>query len=345
MILTYKYRIKDRSYVRSLEAQAEAANIIWNHCCEVQRHAQKWHRKWPSWIDLEKLCDGSGAFLDVNSYTINLICKQFARSRKLNRICPKWRSRKYSLAWVPFKGRAVNVKDGAVLYRRKKYRFWDSRPLGGKIKTGAFVKDARGRWYVCFNCEVEEALPRGNGKVGIDLGLKALETLSTGEAIPAMRHYRKYEDALGNAQRSGNKKRVRTIHAKNANSRRHHLHVESTKIARANSLIVVGNVNPSKLAKTRMAKSVLDAGWSSFRNFLRYKARRHAGTYIEADERFTSQLCSECGSIGDPKGIAQLGIRQWKCSCGALHDRDVNAARNILAVGMERHPPVEGIAA
>jgi putative transposase len=114
---------------------------------------------------------------------------------------------------------------------------------------------------------------------------------------------------------------------------------QSTKIARENQLIVVSNVNAAGWAQTRMAKSVLDASWSTFRNQLRYKASRHEARYVEADERWTTQVCSSCGCIPDssPKGMGALGMRHWVCSdCGESHDRDVNAARNILRVGLER---------
>jgi IS605 OrfB family transposase len=207
------------------------------------------------------------------------------------------------------------------------------------------VQDARGRWYITFQCQIDNALQTGKGLIGIDLGLKQLAALSNGTTIPALRNYRRYEAALGNAQRAKNKRRVRAIHAKIANARRDQAHKATTKIARENSLIVVGNVNVAGLKKTRMAKSVSDAGWSMFRNMLRYKASRHGATFIEADERFTSQTCSDCGVIGGPKGIAGLGVRRWECSgCGASHDRDVNAAKNILRVGLECQPPAVGIA-
>jgi putative transposase len=124
-------------------------------------------------------------------------------------------------------------------------------------------------------CEVVDTLTTENGKIGIDLGLKAVATCSDGTTIPALRHYRRYQAALAIQQRAGNKKRVRAIHAKIANARRHHLHEWSTRIARNNELIVVGNVGAAKLAKTRMAKSVLDAGWSMLCNQLQYKASRH----------------------------------------------------------------------
>jgi putative transposase len=101
---------------------------------------------------------------------------------------------------------------------------------------------------------------------------------------------------------------------------------------RENRRIVVGNVSAAKLAKTRMAKSVLDAGWSKLRGMLRYKvAMRRGAEYVEADERYSSQVCSACGARSGPKGIVHLGVRDWECSeCGVVHDRDQNAALNLL---------------
>jgi len=101
---------------------------------------------------------------------------------------------------------------------------------------------------------------------------------------------------------------------------------------------VVGNVSSSGLAKTKMAKSVLDAGWSTLRTLLSYKCEHAGGVFLEVDERYTTQACSCCGSLSpsSPKGRAGLGIRGWTCECGVTHDRDVNAAKNILALGHER---------
>ena len=354
MILTYKYRIKDSNARKRLDAHARAVNFVWNYCCEVQRKAESnWcagmKARRPNLFDLTKLTVGTGKELGIGSETISEICRFFTNARDAKRRAPRFRSSggsKRSLGWVPFKGRFVTVEGCAVNWYGNRFRFWKSRDLGGPIKTGAFVQDARGRWYVTFQCEVAEDRQTGTGEVGIDLGLKDLATLSSGEKIPALRHYRKYESALGTAQRAKNKRRVRAIHAKIANARQHHLHEQSTKIVRENKLIVVGNVNAAKLTQTKMAKSVLDAGWSTFRRQLEYKARRHQAAYIEADERFTSRTCSDCGSIGGPKGIAGLGIRCWECAdCGASHDRDVNAARNILRVGLECQPRTVGIAA
>ena len=347
-----RYRIKDASSSKHLRRHIAGCNRVWNFCVATQRESE---RRWRagsivpmlSAFDFVRLCTGASSELNLHSDTVQTICRQFSVSRDTQRRCPKFRASsgpKRSLGWVPFISRAIKVAGGTVTYLKRKYHFWKSREIEGKIKAGAFVEDARGRWYVCFQCEVEDKLPTGTGKIGIDLGLKALATCSDGATIPALRHYRRHEAALATAQRARNKRRVRAIHAKIANSRRHHLHEWSTKLARENELIVVGNVSPAQLTKTRMAKSILDASWTMLRTQLRYKARRHGARYVKADERWTSATCSDCGAVSGPKGIAGLRVRHWDCSsCGASHDRDLNAAQNILLVGLERQAPVVGI--
>jgi IS605 OrfB family transposase len=298
--------------------------------------------RWPTAFDLIKLCTGAAAELGLHSDTVAAVCRQFAASRDAKRQCPRFRASggsKRALGWIPFIPRAVKIDGDAIVYLKRRFRFWNSRELGGEFKAGCFAQDARGRWYISFQCAVADDLPTGNGSVGIDLGLKHLAACTDGTKVPALKHYRRYEEALAVAQRAGNKRRVQAIHAKIANTRRHHLHEQSTKIARENGLIVVGNVNAGQTAKTRMAKSVLDASWSLFRNMLAYKASRHRARYMQVNERRTTQTCSCCGSIPDssPKGMGALGMRHWVCSdCGESHDRDINAARNSLRVGLER---------
>jgi putative transposase len=172
--------------------------------------------------------------------------------------------------------------------------------------------------------------------VGIDLGLKDFAVLSDGTKVEAQRIYRDAEQPLALAQRACKKRRITAIHAKVANRRRDFHHQLSARLVRDFDYIAVGNVDAAALAKTTMAKSVLDAGWSSFRHILAYKAVRHGAWFEEVDEGFTTQICSGCGDMPDsrPKGIADLGVREWQCSmCGCNHDRDVNAALNILRRG------------
>src|ERR1700730_9566206 len=135
------------------------------------------------------------------------------------------------------------------------------------------------------------------------------------------------------------------LHARIANARRDFHHKLSTRIVREFDYIAVGNVNAAGLAKTRLAKSVLDAGWSSFRGMLRYKATAHGAWYEEVNESFSSRDCSSCHAKTGPKGIAELGIRSWVCAeCGVSHDRDFNSAQNILFRSGYR-TPAEGIPA
>lgn len=232
--------------------------------------------------------------------------------------------------------RAFKLTPGAITYKGRTFHFWQSRPIDGVIKTAQLVENASGKWFVCFAAEVENKPSSGVGEVGIDLGLKTFATMSDGGKVDIQRTYRRFESDLAIQQRAGNKNRVRAIHQK------------INAIVAANSVIYVGDVNAAKLAKTRMAKSVLDAGWSMFRNMLAYKSSRAQVHFAIVNERYTSQACSCCGTIpvSSPKGMGALGIRHWTCSdCGTLHDRDVNAARNILRVGAERRAPVVEILA
>lgn len=306
--------------------------------------------RWPSAYDLSNLCSGVGKLLDIHSDTVRAICRQFVVNRDYKRKCPRFRSSFGSgraLGWVPFFPRAIKIDGPQVRYLKRKFWFWKSREIPvSDFRSGCFTQDARGRWYVVFQCEVADSLPSMGGSVGIDLGLNVAATLSNGDVIPALRHYRRYEMALARARRFFPARRARAIHAKIASARKHQLHEATTRIVRENSLIVVGNVSPSKLGKTRMAKSVFDASWGMLKSQLAYKARRHGARFIVVNEAFTSQTCSRCLEIPDssPKGMGALGIRHWTCSCcGAAHDRDVNAARNILRVGLERQAPAEEV--
>ena len=341
-ILTYKFRVKDRTCGKRLDALAVQCNQVWNFCVATQREAERRRKagltvRWPTWVDLCKLCAGSGSLLGIHSDTVAQICRQFAASRDLHRKCPRFRASfgsRRALGWIPYISRALKVQGDSVRYLGHRLRLWKHRDMPDAFKCGAFVQDARGRWYATFACEVPDDLPTGSGSVGIDLGLKSLATLSDGSVIEAPQIYRKHEAALAKAQRAGNKKRARAIHAKIKNCRADFLHKASARITRDNGFIAVGDVNASGLAKTNLSKSVLDAGWSTFRHMLTYKSARRRAVCVEVDERFSTQACSACGGISGPKGRAGLSKRQWICGdCGVEHDRDVNAAINILVAG------------
>lgn len=339
MILTYRYRIKDATSAKPLARMAMAVNQVWNYCGGIQNDSRRLNRRWPSGFDLIKLTAGSSKLLGLHSDTVADVCKQFARSRDKAKHRPRWRASrgpKRALGWVPFQcPRPLKINSDAVTFLGKSYRLWLSRPIPEDIRSGSFSEDASGRWYLNLACDVPDRLPLGNGEIGIDLGLDDFAGLSTGEKITNPRHVRKAAAKLARAQRAGRKALARKIHRKIAAQRRHFLHETSTRIVRANCLICVGDVNSAALARTKMAKSVLDAGWSAFRSMLRYKAMRHGAIFVEANERYSTQTCSDCGSRnGSPRGVKGLRVREWVCEgCGVVHDRDTNAALNILFSG------------
>lgn len=207
------------------------------------------------------------------------------------------------------------------------------------------IVDAAGRYFASFVVEVgDDPMPTVGSEVGIDLGLTHFAVLSDGRTVSnprflrrTGRKLRKAQKALSRKARGSNNRdkaraRVAKVHAQVADTRRDWLHKESTRIIRENQAVYVEDLCVSGLGRTRLAKSVHDAGWSAFTSMLEYKARRHGRTFARIG-RFepTSQVCSTCGVKDGPK---PLPIREWACTaCGTVHDRDVNAARNILAAG------------
>ena len=358
MYLTYRYRIKDGSAStrRALRNQARAVNFVWNFCCQTDKEA---HSRWkagrpvkrPSAFDLANLCRGVTKELGLHSDTVDAICRKFADARHAYfPKTPRFRSKKRNLDWVPFSNfkRPAKLEGGKLTVMRRAYRLWLSRdiPETASPKTFEFSTDSRGRWYVNIQIEMPDAEKREIvSEVGIDLGLKTLASLSNGDKVEMPAFYRKAEQQLGVYQRRGQKSRARALAAKVANQRKHFLHVASTRLVKEHDRIVVGDVSPSKLSKTKMAKSISDAGWSMLRTMLQYKAIAHGATVEIVSERHSSATCSSCGARSGPKGIAGLRVREWCCEeCGVVHDRDTNASLNIL-LGAERRPPVAEILA
>ncbi len=343
---TLRLRIKDK-HRKVLAAMSREVNQVWNYCNETSARAIRERRSWLSGFDLQKLtngfskCDG----VLIGSPTVQQVCEDYAKARKqFKKAKLRWRvsnpqSSKYSLGWIPFKARALQYKAGQIVFAGHKFSLWDSYGLAGyELRAGSFSQDSRGRWYLNVVVKVQAKASSGTASVGIDLGLKEAAVASDGQRIEG-RFYRQLEADLGMAQRAGKKRRVKAIHAKITNQRKDMLHKFSTVLVRDNAAIFVGDVASVKLVKTRMAKSTLDAGWAMFKTMLEYKSQQAGIVFDVVNESYTTQTCSCCGSIpaSSPKGRAGLGIRGWTCcECGAVHDRDVNAARNILAAGHRR---------
>lgn len=220
-------------------------------------------------------------------------------------------------------------------------------PKAAKVTTVTVSVDASGRYFVSLLCDDAVAeKPAVHGKVGIDLGLTHFAILSTGEKVAAPNTFRKNEAKLaklqrrlakktkGSARRAKAKLKVARLHAKIADSRRDFLHKLSTRLINENQVIAVESLSVSNMQKNRcLSKSISDASWSEFVRQLEYKAHWYGRTLVGIDRWYpSSKRCSDCGHTVSKM---PLNVREWTCpECGTIHDRDVNAARNVLAAGL-----------
>lgn len=220
-------------------------------------------------------------------------------------------------------------------------------PKGAKVTTVTVSKDKAGRYFVSMLCDdVVNAKPKVKGKIGIDLGLTHFAILSNGEKVASPNAFRGNEARLatlqrrlankqpGSANRAKAKLKVARLHARIADARRDFLHKLSTRLINENQVIAIETLAVSNMQKnSRLAKSISDASWPEFVRQLEYKAQWYGRRLIGIDKWYpSSKRCSDCGYTM-PK--MPLNMRQWTCpKCGSVHDRDVNAARNVLAAGL-----------
>ena len=214
--------------------------------------------------------------------------------------------------------------------------------------TVTVSRDPCGRWYVSFAVEVPEPvrLPAAGAVVGVDLGIKDFAVTSDGIKIANPRHLARRERSLaryqrrlarcqqGSANRAKARAKVARAHRKVRASRADFLHRTSAQLVREHDVLVIEDLKVSAMVRNRsLAKAISDCGWGTFRRMLEYKAAR-AGRQLIVIDRFypSSKTCSGCGHL---LAELSLGTRAWQCpSCGTPHDRDVNAAKNILAAGL-----------
>jgi putative transposase len=222
-----------------------------------------------------------------------------------------------------------------------------SRALPSAPSSCTVIRDASGRYFASFVVEVEPTPLPANGKaVGIDLGLASLAVTSAGEKIAppkflrsALKRLRRLQRQLKHKQNGSNRlaaarRQVATLHANIADKRLDFLHQLSTRIIRENQTVVLEDLNVSGMLKNKkLARSIADAGWRQFRTLLESKAEQYDRQVVVINRWLpTSQVCSACGHHDGKK---ELSIREWQCpSCGTVHDRDINAALNILAAGL-----------
>jgi len=263
---------------------------------------------------------------------------------------PRFKSRKKSRKSAEYTTSGFRFRDGRLTLAKMSVPLdivW-SRPLpqGASPSTVTASQDSAGRWFVSLLCDDPSVrpLPVGGNTVGIDVGLNHLLTLSTGEKIANPRHERKDRALLARAQRnlakkakgSANRAKARRkaarVHTRIADRRRDMLHQLTTRLVRENQTLVIEDLTVRNMVKNySLARAISDAAWHEFRSLLEYKAAWYGREVVVVD-RFlpSSRLCSTCGALQEKM---PLHVRTWTCDCGTVHDRDVNAAKNLLAAG------------
>ena len=347
-----RLKVRGESYAW-LRSAAIEVNQVWNWANATSMDAADRRRASPKWLsgfDLNNLSAGASEhFVRINADCIQRVNGEYAaRRRTAKKFKLRWRvsrGTRKSLGWVPFKAGNLSRRGASLRVAGKSFRVFERQRLDGvKWGQGCFAEDACGDWWLCLPVEHQpDQTPATREAVGIDLGLKTIATTSEGETLEAGRWTARHAERLANAQRRGHKKQAKRIHRKIARCRADALHKFSRSIVDRYQTIFVGNVSAARLVKTKMAKSVLDSGWGMLKRHLQYKGQQAGRCVSIVNERNTTRGCSSCGALTGPTGLDMLVVRQWICSaCEAEHDRDVNAARNILTVGLRCRASVSG---
>ncbi|MFI6265911.1 RNA-guided endonuclease InsQ/TnpB family protein [Micromonospora sp. NPDC051006] len=333
-------------YNLALEARTRAWAVRRQHSTYVQSSA--WLTEWKRTEDLAYLNEVSSVPLQQ---TLRHLQAGFAAFWDKRARYPRFKSKRKSRASAEYTRSAFRWRDGQLTLAKMDAPLdiaW-SRPLpeGVEPSTVTVSRDAADRWFVSILVETTiEPLAPTDSAVGMDAGITSLVTLSTGEKITNPRHERADRRKLAKAQRnlsrkakgSANRAKARLavarIHARIADRRRDHLHKLSTRLVRENQTVVIEDLGVrNMLANHSLARAISDAAWTQLRNMIEYKAAWYGRTVIAIDRWYPStKTCSACGRINT---AMTLGVRAWTCpGCGAVHDRDVNAALNILAAGL-----------
>jgi len=272
---------------------------------------------------------------------------------------PRYKSRKKTRASAEYTRSAFTWRNGQLTLAKMVEPLdirW-SRPLpeGAEPTTVTVSRDSAGRWFVSMLCGDRIApAPATANAVGIDAGITSLVTLSTGEKIANPKHEWRDRVRLARAQRELSRKvkgsvnrekarrRVAGVHARIADRRRDFLHKLSTRLVRENQTVVIEDLTVRNLVKNHsLARAISDASWTELRSMLEYKCAWYGRELVVIDRWFpSSKLCGTCGTVREK---LPLNVREWTCECGTVHDRDMNAARNILAAGLAASACGDGV--
>ncbi|MBT9175450.1 MAG: hypothetical protein DDT22_01128 [candidate division WS2 bacterium] len=360
MLKSYKYKLfVTKKQQTILNTTLEECRWLYNHFLEQRKTSWEQSKKSLNYhsqaVSIAKLKQERKSLKNVHSQVlqnvavrIDLAFKSFFRRVKAGEKTgyPRFRGKGwYDSITYPQTG--FKIKDGRLkLSKIGSIKFKYHRQLEGKVKTCTIRRSTTDKWYASFSCIVEaKPLPKSDKAIGIDVGLTSFITFSDGSKIANPRFFRQDEKDLAKVQRKLSKaekgtperkkrrKAVSKVHERISNRRNNFTHQEARKIVNKYGIICIEDLSTNQMVHNRcLSKSIHDAAWSQFTQYLSYKAENAGRQIAKVNPAYTSQTCNKCGH----REVKKLSDRVHRCSCcGYVCDRDHNAALNILALGTQ----------
>lgn len=360
MLKTYKYRLfTTGKQARTMNLWLEQCRWLYNHFLEQRKNSWEQEKKSINYhtqaVSIVKLKETKPEMYDIYSQVlqnvavrVDLAFKAFFRRIKTGEKpgYPRFKGQgRYDSFTFPQTGFEI-TDNGLKLSKIGTVKIKLHRQPEGKIRTCCIKKSSTGKWYATFSCEIEnKPLPKSDKAIGLDVGLESFATFSDGNKIENPRFFRREEKALAKAQRKlsklekgtperkRNKKTVAHIHERIANKRSNFVHQQSRKIVNQYGIIAIEDLSINRMVHNRcLSKSIHDAAWSQFAQYLGYKAEYAGRQIAKINPAYTSQDCNKCGH----REAKKLSDRVHRCSCcGFVCDRDHNASLNILRLGIQ----------